>query len=72
MHRTVSLDHIVILSGEITLLLDGGDEKTVSAGEFIVQQGVNHQWINKSGEVCRMAVVMLGADKVEKNGKVLE
>lgn len=73
MHRTVSLDYGVILSGEIVLELDGGEERTVRAGEIIVQQGVNHRWINRSPEPCRMLCVMIGAEKVVLgNGTVLE
>ncbi|KAF2667595.1 hypothetical protein BT63DRAFT_295705 [Microthyrium microscopicum] len=73
MHRTVSLDYAVVVSGEIMLKLDGGDEKTVKAGEFIVQKCVNHQWINRTDVPCRMAFVMIGAEKVElEDGTVLE
>lgn len=73
MHRTVSLDYAVVMSGEIVLALDGGEEKTVKAGEFIVQQGVNHSWTNKGEESCRMLFVMLGAEKIAlEDGTVLE
>ena len=73
MHQTLSLDYCAIISGEIVLRLDGGEEKTVKAGEFIVQRGVNHEWINRGLEVCRMAFVMIGAEKVTtQDGNVLE
>jgi len=73
MHRTLSCDYITVVSGEIVLALDGGEEKTVKAGEFIVQKGVNHAWINRGSEVCRMVVVMVGAEKVKTEaGEVLE
>ncbi|KAK7038397.1 cupin-2 domain-containing protein [Favolaschia claudopus] len=65
MHRTQSVDYAVVLSGEIVLALDGG--------EFIVQRGVNHAWFNRTEEVCRVAVVLVGAEKIVlENGKVLE
>jgi len=64
MHRTLSLDYAVVLSGEIALRLETGEETTVRAGEFIVQGGVNHQWVNKTDEPCRMGVVMVGADRI--------
>ncbi|KAK8051857.1 hypothetical protein PG993_003242 [Apiospora rasikravindrae] len=64
MHRTQSLDYCVVMAGEIVLALDGGEEKTVKAGEFIIQGGANHQWINRTDEPCRIAFVMVGADKV--------
>ena len=73
MHRTISLDYIAVISGEIVLRLDGGDEKTIKAGEYIVQKGVNHQWMNRSAEPCRMMVVMVGSEKIVlENGTVLE
>lgn len=73
MHRTLSLDYCVVLSGEIVLGLDGGEEKTVKAGELIVQQGVNHFWANKGDQPCRMLFVMLGAQPVVlEDGTVLE
>jgi quercetin dioxygenase-like cupin family protein len=64
MHRTLSLDYSVVLSGEIVLRLDGGEEKTIRAGEVIVQRGCNHEWLNRTDQVCRIAVVMVGAEKV--------
>lgn len=73
MHRTLTVDYVAVISGEIVLRLDGGEEKTVKAGEFIVQRGVNHEWINRSGEVCRIVVVMVASEKVVlENGKVME
>ncbi|KAJ7663848.1 hypothetical protein DFH06DRAFT_334880 [Mycena polygramma] len=73
MHRTQSIDYGVILSGEIVLELEGGEEKTVKTGEFMVQRGANHAWHNRTKEVCRIAVVMVGTEKIVlKDGKVLE
>ncbi|TVY42662.1 hypothetical protein LCER1_G008633 [Lachnellula cervina] len=65
MHRTLSIDYAVVLSGEIVLRLDGGDEKTVRPGEYIVQGGVNHQWINRKSETCRIMFVTASAEKVK-------
>ena len=73
MHRTFSQDYAVILSGEIVLRLDNGDERTVRAGEFILQKGVNHEWINRSSQVCRILFVMVGSEKIVlQNGKALD
>lgn len=74
MHRTLSLDYAVVLSGEIVLELEGaGGERTVRAGEFIVQGGVSHSWVNRTDEPCRVAFVMVGAEKVRlESGEELE
>jgi hypothetical protein len=65
MHRTLSLDYAVVLTGEIVIRLDNGEEKTVRPGEYIIQGGANHQWINRTDETCRIMVVMVGAEKVK-------
>ncbi|KAI6085776.1 hypothetical protein F4821DRAFT_145159 [Hypoxylon rubiginosum] len=75
MHRTLSLDYGVVLSGEIVLVLDGGEgkETTLQAGDVIVQQGVSHAWHNRIDEVCRIAFVSVGAEKVRlASGEELE
>lgn len=65
MHRTQSLDYAVVMTGEIVLKLDNGEEKTVKAGEFIVQGGVNHALINRTAETCRIACFMVSAEKIK-------
>ena len=73
MHRTLSIDYAVVLSGEIVLSLDGGEEKTVKTGEFMVQRGANHAWHNRTQEPCRILVVMVGTEKIVlADGKALE
>jgi quercetin dioxygenase-like cupin family protein len=73
MHRTQSIDYGVVISGEIVLSLDNGEEKTVKAGEFMVQRGANHAWHNRTQETCRIAVVMVGTEKIVlQDGRVLE
>jgi len=70
MHRTLSLDYCVVLSGEITLAVDGGQEVVVKAGEIILQRGAMHLWRNDGTVPCRILVVMLGSEKVKtENGQ---
>jgi quercetin dioxygenase-like cupin family protein len=65
MHRTISADYAIVLEGEIILSLDSGEKKTIRKGEFILQRGTNHEWINPSSEVtCRILFVMIGAEKI--------
>lgn len=65
MHRTLTLDYGIVLSGEIVLEVDGGEKKTIKAGEFIIQGGVNHKWINETAKDCEIVFVMVGAEKVK-------
>ncbi len=60
MHRTDSLDYAVVLSGEITMLLDDetGD-RVLRPGDVVIQRGTNHAWANRGDEPCVMMFVML-------------
>lgn len=48
MHRTVSLDYGCVLEGEVDLLLDSGEKRTMKRGDVAIQRGTMHQWINNS------------------------
>jgi naringenin degradation protein FdeH len=60
MHRTDSLDYVMVMSGEIDMLLDDS-EVHMKAGDVMVQQGTNHAWVNRSGRPCIVAFAMIGA-----------
>ena len=59
-HRTRSIDYVIVLEGEIHLLLDD-TEVRLSAGDVVVQQGTNHAWINRGPARCRLAMVFVDA-----------
>jgi mannose-6-phosphate isomerase-like protein (cupin superfamily) len=59
MHRTESIDAILVLRGEITMLFDG-EEIVLRAGETLVQRATNHAWVNRSAEPCRVLFIMIG------------
>ena len=58
MHRTQSVDYGVVISGEMTLVLDHG-ETVLKPGDVVIQRGTNHAWANRSGQVCRMLFVLV-------------
>lgn len=58
MHRTETVDYGVVIEGEITLVLDRG-EQALRAGSVVVQRGTNHAWANRSGKPCRMLFVLV-------------
>ncbi len=59
MHRTESIDYGIVLSGEITMVLDD-TETLLKAGDIVVQRGTNHAWSNRSGKPCHMAFILVG------------
>ena len=70
-HRTDSIDYIVVMSGEITMELELGEEVHLKAGNVMVQRGTVHNWINRGTESCVLAVILIHAKPVEAGGKVL-
>ncbi len=67
MHRTETIDYGIVLSGEITLIVDKG-ETIVRAGDVVVQKGTNHAWANRSGQTCRIAFVLIDGSFAEGLG----
>jgi hypothetical protein len=62
MHRTRSLDYVIILAGEIDMLLDDS-EIHLEAGDVLIQQGTNHAWVNRGTETCRIAFVLIDSEE---------
>jgi naringenin degradation protein FdeH len=58
MHRTETVDYAIVLSGEITMVLDKQDVD-LKAGDVVVQCGTNHAWSNRSAENCVIAFVLI-------------
>ena len=64
-HRTRTIDYVVVLEGEIHLLLDEA-EVLLHAGDVVVQQATNHAWINRGDRPCRLAMVFIDAEEPEQ------
>ena len=45
-HRTMTLDVVLVLEGEIECYLDSGEKRTAKVGDFIIQRGTMHKWVN--------------------------
>jgi mannose-6-phosphate isomerase-like protein (cupin superfamily) len=58
MHRTDTVDFGVVISGEITMMLDDEDY-LLKAGDTFVQRGTNHAWSNRGSQTCRIAFVLV-------------
>jgi mannose-6-phosphate isomerase-like protein (cupin superfamily) len=70
-HRTDSIDYIVVMSGEIDMELDDGEAVHLKAGDVMVQRGTGHNWINRGTHACVMAVILVHANPVQAGGKTL-
>jgi mannose-6-phosphate isomerase-like protein (cupin superfamily) len=61
MHRTKTLDYVVVIEGEIVLVLDDA-ELTLNAGDVVVQRGTDHAWENRTDKVARAVFFHLDAE----------
>jgi quercetin dioxygenase-like cupin family protein len=61
MHRTETIDYALVLSGEITMILDDQDV-LLKAGDVVVQCGTNHAWSNRSNAPCTIAYVLIDGE----------
>jgi quercetin dioxygenase-like cupin family protein len=60
MHRTETIDYVIVLEGEIEMDMDDSTVK-LKAGDVMVQRGTNHAWANRSDKRARVAFVLIDA-----------
>jgi hypothetical protein len=60
LHTTPTMDFDIVLSGKVTLELDGRVEVKLGPGDIVIQNGTRHRWMNHGTTDCRLAVVLLG------------
>ena len=58
MHKTETVDFIILLSGQITLLLDEADV-VMKPFDVVIQRGTNHAWVNTGDEVATLVAVLV-------------
>ena len=58
MHRTETIDYVIVLEGEIEMDMDNSTVK-LKQGDVMVQRGTSHSWVNRSDKPCRLAVVLI-------------
>ena len=58
MHKTETIDYIILLKGDVTLLVDK-DEVELKPHDVVVQRGTNHAWINKGSEPALLIAVLI-------------
>jgi hypothetical protein len=67
MHRTDSIDLIMVLEGETNVAYPGEDgqeyEITIKAGDFLTHNGTFHRWHNRSGSNCTVLIIPIAAER---------
>jgi len=58
MHRTETIDYVIVLAGEIEMDMDASTVK-LKAGDILIQRGTNHSWVNRSDKPARLAFVLI-------------
>ena len=53
MQQTRTLDYVLVMSGEVTLVLDT-EEVHLRTGDTVVQLGGSHAWSNRSDTLCEL------------------
>ena len=60
MHTTRTIDYVVLLEGEVTLILDKG-EVALKPFDVVVQRGTNHAWENRGSKRALLLAVLIDA-----------
>ena len=63
MHKTDTVDYIIVLEGEVTLILDEG-EVDMKPLDVVVERGTNHAWSNRGDKVAVLAGILIDAEPV--------
>jgi mannose-6-phosphate isomerase-like protein (cupin superfamily) len=65
MHRTSTVDYIIVLKGEIHAVMETS-EVLLRTGDVLVQRGTNHSWSVRGSEPCIVAAVLVHAKPLDK------
>tara|TARA_B100001248_G_scaffold214414_1_gene168998 strand:- start:125 stop:646 length:522 start_codon:yes stop_codon:yes gene_type:complete len=61
MHKTDTIDYIILLKGDVTLVLDD-EEVDLKPFDVVVQRGTNHAWTNNGTEPALLIAVLIDSD----------
>jgi hypothetical protein len=59
MHKTETLDYVIMLEGECDMILDDGAEVHMDQGDMMVQRATYHGWTNRSSKPCKIVFVLM-------------
>ena len=58
MHKTDTVDYIILLKGDVTLILDE-EEINLKPFDVVVQRGTNHAWVNNGNDPALLISVLV-------------
>ena len=61
MHKTETIDYIILLEGDVTLILDE-EEIDLKPFDVVVQRGTNHAWVNNGSEPALLIAVLIDSN----------
>lgn len=61
MHKTDTLDVIIVVKGNVDLLLDEGEAKSLKPGDVVIQRAANHAWVNRGEATALLVAVLISA-----------
>lgn len=64
MHSTPTVDYIMLLTGQVSLLLDEGEPVPLQPFDVVVQRATNHAWLNTGTTTAVLMSVMVGLREV--------
>ena len=64
MHKTETIDYIILLKGDVTLILDE-EEVKINPFDVVVQRGTNHAWVNNGSEPALLIAVLIDSELAE-------
>jgi mannose-6-phosphate isomerase-like protein (cupin superfamily) len=68
MHRTSTVDYIIVLKGEIYAVMEKG-ETLLKAGDVLIQRGTMHSWSVRGNEPCIVAAILVNAKPLSSPSK---
>lgn len=60
-HSTKTVDYVIVVSGELTLILEGRDIQ-LTPGDVVVSLAAPHGWANRGSTDCVAVAILLTAD----------
>lgn len=59
-HKTPSIDHVIVLDGELWLELEEGEQTLLKQGDVVIQNSTWHAWHNRTDQPAVIAAISLG------------